>query len=86
MPITTADSLANIHDFGARAGLIGFAALHHACLDLLEAGPNRNDVQAAFGRLRAKAEWIYPEIDRECAQLFEPAVYAPKGHTGHLDR
>ncbi len=62
-------SHANIHQLCARAGLIGFQALHRACLDYLEARAENGDTWAAYRRVRDQAEQAFGEIERQRAIL-----------------
>ncbi|MFN4128874.1 MAG: hypothetical protein ACK4GC_03525 [Paracoccaceae bacterium] len=60
---------ANIHHICGRAGFIGFAALHTACLEFLETGGEEGEQAAAYQRVSSEAARVYPEIERRRAAL-----------------
>lgn len=64
-----ATSRANIHQFCARAGLIGLKTLHEACLAFLETRSDEAVTKAAYDRTRFEAGRAGAEIDRQCALL-----------------
>lgn len=64
-----AASRASIHQTCARAGIIGFRALHQSCLAFLEADTDAADPESSYRAVCAEAARVVPEIERQSALL-----------------